>query len=228
MPEIDLETNPGRRAIGLLGLASFLGIAAAALVAPPLWDAPPTEAPAAQVAAYVQGDRGRILASLLLYSLAIGLFLCFAAALALRLRSLERGSPWRSALLALSAATLVALILTAFAPAAVNAYRAQPPALSQALNDTTFALLAMSGVPTAIMLGAYASLVLPSGALPRWTGWLALLGVAAHLAIATSILSREGFLSLEGAVIVWAPATFFAWILATSLVLLARPARSGT
>jgi len=39
--------------------------------------------------------------------------------------------------------------------------------------------------------------------------------------LARSLLtSHGGFLSLEGSVIVWVPATFFAWILATSVVML--------
>lgn len=33
-------------------------------------------------------------------------------------------------------------------------------------------------------------------------------------------MSHGDFLSLEGSVIVWVPATFFAWILAASAVLL--------
>jgi hypothetical protein len=33
-------------------------------------------------------------------------------------------------------------------------------------------------------------------------------------------MSHGDFLSLEGSMIVWVPATFFAWILATSVVLL--------
>jgi hypothetical protein len=88
----------------------------------------------------------------------------------------------------------------------------------------TFGLLALSGIPTAVCLGAYAAIVLRSRCLPAWTAWLALLSVDAHLLIAASFVSHGSFLSLESSVIVWVPATFFAWILATSAVLLrARP-----
>jgi hypothetical protein len=84
----------------------------------------------------------------------------------------------------------------------------------------TFGLLALSGIPTAVCLGAYAALVLRNRCLPAWTGWLAILAVDAHILIAASFMSHGSFLSLEGAVIVAVPATFFAWILATSAVLL--------
>jgi hypothetical protein len=73
-----------------------------------------------------------------------------------------------------------------------------------------------------VCLGAYAALVLRYRCLPAWTGWLAFLAVDAHILIAASFMSHGGFLSLEGSVIVWVPATFFAWILAASVVLLSR------
>jgi hypothetical protein len=104
--------------------------------------------------------------------------------------------------------------------ASVGAYRPQEPPLAQALYDLTFGLLALSGIPTAVCLGAYAGLVSKGGRLPRWTAWLAVVGALAHLLIAASFVSRTGFLSLEGEVIIVVPATFFAWIVATSAVLL--------
>ena len=41
-----------------------------------------------------------------------------------------------------------------------------------------------------------------------------MLAVDAHILIAASFVSHGSFLSLESPVIVWVPATFFAWILA--------------
>jgi hypothetical protein len=125
-----------------------------------------------------------------------------------------------SALFAFGAVALVTLILAGFATGAVGSYRPQPPALALALNDLTFALLALSGIPTAVCLGAYATLVLRSRLLPAWTAWIAVVGSAAHVVIAGSFFERSGFFSLEGDVIIWVPGTFFGWILATSLVLL--------
>jgi hypothetical protein len=112
------------------------------------------------------------------------------------------------------------LIFAAFVTAGVMSYRPQQPAFAASLTDTTFGLLALSGIPTAVCLGAYAALVLRYRCLPAWTGWLAVLAVDAHILIAASFVSHGSFLSLESSVIVWVPATFFAWILATSVALL--------
>jgi hypothetical protein len=191
-----------------------------ALVAPPLWNAPDTTAPATEIAAYAQDERGRIIASLFIYSLAMGLFLCFTAGLFSWLRETEPAPRLLSTAFAFGAVALVALILAGFTPAAVGAYRPQQPAMAQALNDLTFGLLALSGIPTAVCLGAYAALVLRNRSLPAWTGWLAVVGATAHVLIVASFFERTGFLSLEGDVIIWVPGTLFAWILATSVVLL--------
>jgi hypothetical protein len=213
------------RVIGLAGVASFVLIVVAALVAPPLWNAPDTTASAAEIAAYTQQDRGRTIASLFIYSLGMGLFLCFTAGLSAWLRQSEPGSQPLTTTFAFGAVALVALVLAGFVTAGVGTYRPQQPAVAQALYDLTFGLLAVSGIPTAVCLGAYAALVLPGRRLPDWTGWLALVGVLAHVLIAASFIDRSGFLSLEGDVVIWVPGTFFAWIFATSVALLwIRPA----
>jgi hypothetical protein len=241
-PEASLRSTPGlvahaaseapmssraTRVIALIGLASFALIIIAALVSPPLWSAPGTNAPAARVAEYAQANHARTLAGLFMYSVAMGLFLCFAGGVWSWLRRSEPAPQPLSALFAFGAVALTVLILAGFAPAAVLSYRPQQPAFAASLADVTFALLALSGIPTAVCLNAYAALVLKSKRLPAWTAWLAMLAADAHVLIVASFLSREGFLSLEGEVIVAVPATFFAWILATSFVLLRRPAPSG-
>jgi hypothetical protein len=203
-----------------VGLASFVLIIVAALVAPPLWNAPGTTATAAQVAAYAYEDRGRTIASLFIYSVALGLFLCFAAGLWSWLRQNEPAPQPLSAAFAFGAVALVVLILAAFVAGGVLTYRLQDAAIAQSLRDLTFGLLAVSGIPTAVCLGAYAALVLKRGCLPAWTAWLAILGVVTHVFIAASFVSHGSFLSLEGSVIYLVPGTFFAWILATSVVLL--------
>jgi hypothetical protein len=215
-------TTRTTRVIGLAGLASFVLIIVAALVAPPLWDAPATTASGSEIADYAHDHRGRIIASLFLYSLAMGLFLCFAAGLWVWLRDAEPPPRPLSAVFAFGAVALVALILAGFVTGGVLSYRPQEPAIAQSLRDMTFAFLALSGIPTAVCLGAYGELVLRRRCLPAWTAWLAGLGAVAHVFIAASFVSHGDFLSLEGSVIVWVPATFFAWILATSVVLL-RP-----
>jgi hypothetical protein len=208
------------RLTGYAGLASFALIIIAALVARPLWNAPGTSASGADVAAYVYGARGRTIASLLMYSLAMGLFLCFAAGLWAFLRQKEPAPQPLSATFALAAVALVTLILAAFVTGGVLSYRPQQAAIAQSLRDITFGLLALSGIPTAVCLGAYGVIVGRCRCLPRWTAWLAGLGAATHLLIAASFVSHGALLSLEGSVIFLVPGTLFAWILATSVVML--------
>ena len=208
------------RVTGYCGIVSFVLIVAAAAIARPLWDSPSSTASAASVAAYTHAARGRTLASLFIYGLALGLFLCFAAGLWAWFREVEPEPQLLSAVFAFGAVALAVLILAAFAIGGVLTYREQAPAIAQSLRDLTFGLLALSGIPTAVCLGAYAELVLRRRCLPAWTAWLAALGVAAHVFIAASFLSHGQLLSVEGSVIWLVPGTFFAWILATSLALL--------
>ena len=212
------------RLIALAGLASFDLIVVAIFVAPPLWNAPGTMATGSRVAAYAQHYSGRIIASLLLYSLAMGLFLCFTAGLSAWLRERERPPHALSAIVAFGAVALAVLVMAAFVPAYMLSYRAQPATIAGPLADLTFGLLALSGVPTAACLAAYAALVMRSRCLPVWTALLAEGSALAHVLIAASFVSHGAFLSLESPVIVWVPATFFAWIAAASLALLrAKP-----
>jgi hypothetical protein len=221
------RSSPGREArerrlIGLTGLTSFILIVTGALVSPPLWETPGTNASGAAVAASAYADRGRVLAGIFIYSLAMGLFLWFAAGLWGWLRQAEPSPRPLSAAFAFGAVALAVLIMTAFVPGGLLAYRAQPAVVAGPLADLTFGLLAVSGIPTAVCLGAYAELVLRYRLLPVWTAWLAALGAATHVLIAASFLSHGAVLSLEGSVIVLIPPTYFAWILATSLVLLPK------
>lgn len=209
------------RLVGIVGLTSFAFIIAAAFVSPPLWSAPGESSSAAEVAAYFQANHGRTIASLYIYSLGMGLFLCFAAGLWSWLRQAEPAPHPISAAFAFGAVALGVLVLASFVTAGVASYRPQQPALAVSLSDMTFGLLALSGIPTAICLGAYAALVLRYRLLPVWTGWLAVLAAAAHIVIAASFMSHGSLLSLEGAVNVLVPATFFTWILATSAALVA-------
>src|SRR5439155_1621267 len=133
----------------------FALIVVAIFVAPPLWNAPGTMATGSRVAAYAQHYRGRIIASLLLYGLAMGLFLCFTAGLSAWLRERERPPHALSAIVAFGAVALAVLVMAAFVPAYMLSYRAQPATIAGPLADLTFGLLALSGVPTAACLAAY-------------------------------------------------------------------------
>jgi len=218
-PAVENKSSAARLT-ALAGFASFDLIIAAAFVAPPLWNAPGTMASGSQVAAYAQQHAGRIIASLVIYSVAMGVFLCFTAGLWSWLREREHPPQALSSIFAFGALALAVLVLSAFVPAYLLSYRAQPATIAGPLGDLTFGLLALSGIPTAVCMGAYAVLVARLRCLPRWTAWLAAAGAVAHILIAASFVSHGAFLSLESLVIVWVPATFFAWIAAASAALL--------
>jgi len=208
------------RLVGLAGLAAFGLIVVATFVSPPLWNAPGTKAPAARVSAYAHQHSGRIVAGLVIFSLAVGLLLCFVAGLWAWLREHERPPHALSSMFAFGAVAFAMLALAGFVPIYVLSYRAQPATVAGPLGDLGFGLLAVSGIPTAVCLAAYAALVIWQRCLPLWTAWLAIGAALAHDLIAASFVSHGSFLSVEGSVIVWVPATLFAWILATSAVLL--------
>ena len=206
------------RGAGIAGIASFVLIVVAAVIAP-LWGIEPTEATNAAVAVDIADKRDATLASLFVYSLAMGLFFPFAAGVWTRLRVAEPAPHPLAATFALAAAVMVALIFAGFVPIAVAAYRA-PSGVALELRDVSFGLLAVSGVPTAVALGSYAWLVMRTRCLDPWSAGMAAAGAVAHVVIAASLLFRTGFFSLEGAVIVAIPATLFAWLLLASIGLL--------
>jgi hypothetical protein len=212
------------RLIGLTGLAAFVLIVVATFVSPPLWSAPGTNASASRASAYAQHHSGRIVAGLVIFSFAVGLLLCFVAGLWAWLREQEGPPHMLSSLFAFGAVAFAVMVLAGFVPIYVLSYRAQPTAFVAPLSDLGFGLLALSGIPTAVCLAAFASLVILRRCLPLWTAWLAIGAALAHDLIAASFVSHGSFLSVEGSVIVWVPATLFVWILAISAVLLrARP-----
>lgn len=206
------------RMIGWAGLTAFDLIVVATFVAPPLWDAPGTRSSVDTVAEYGQNHATRITVSLFIFSVAMALFLCFAAGVWSWLRDREGPPQILSTIFGLAAVALTVLILSSFVPAYLLGYRKEPAGIAGLLGDLTFGLLALSGIPTALLLAAYAALVIRLGGLPRWTAYIAVPGALAHLLIAASFLSHGAFLSLESRVIVWVPATFFVWILAVGAV----------
>lgn len=214
--------TPPSRLVGLAGLSSFGLIATAAFVSPPLWDAPGTNSTGSAVLAYIRGNSTRVTLSLFIYSLSMGLFLCFIAGLWTWFREGDDSSHALSSIFALAGIALTVLILAGFVPTYVLGYRAEPASIAGLLTDLTFGLLALSGIPTAVCLGAFAALVIRHGLLPKWTAYLAGISAVAHVLIAASFLSHGAFLSLESEVIVWVPGTFFLWILATSVILCLR------
>lgn len=91
--------------------------------------------------------------------------------------------------------------------------------------DLCFGLLAMSGLPTAVAMAAFAALAVQHRLFRPVNLALAVATAIAHSALLASILVRTGPLALEGPPIIVAPAFLFAWIMATGASLLRRDLR---
>jgi len=161
---------------------------------------PGTEASGDEVLDYVADNRSGFIATLLMYAAGMSLFL---------------------AAFAFGAVSLVTVVYAGFAACLVLAYRAPDLSADTAslLYDLCFALLNLSGAPTAVALAAFYVLNERGRHLPSAVGWLAGIAAAAHVLIVASFIPESGFLSLQGGVIWAVPATMFAWFLAASAAL---------
>jgi hypothetical protein len=207
------------RLAGTAGIASFVLLVIGNFISP-LWDIPATTAPAAEFSRYARETRGELIAGVFTFGLAMMAFLFFAAGLALFLHRLDA---LLGAVFAMASATLTAVVFVGFVPILVLAYRTPEPAEAHTLVDLSFGVLGFSGFPTALATGAYAALILRSRALPVWTAWLALLAAIAHIAIGATFAFSSGFLSVEGAGIIFIPLALFLWMLGTGIALVRAP-----
>jgi hypothetical protein len=207
--------------IKLAGLAGLLSIALGIVALPvdQMWTFPGTGATAGEVAAFAQANRTALLIGMVLNTIAVGLWLVFGAGVWLRLRQVAGGESILPTCFLVGLVSFVTLLLAGFTAFFVLVYRAPETPDPRLLYDLSFALLAMSGIPTALALGSYAALVLQSDSLPRWTASVATVAALAHLLLLASLVIRSGFFSLEGGVTIAIPATLFAWIAAMSSVM---------
>ena len=208
----------GTRAAGVAGVVgTTLGIVGGLVL--DITSSPGTSSTAAEITASIDEDRTRLLIGMLLSTAAISLWLVFGAGVWLRLRA--GGEDLWSACFAFGLVGFVTLLFAGFTCFFVLLYRTPDNvAHAQLLYDLSFGLLAMSGAPTAIALGAFAEAVYRAGGWPWWTAALAALGAAAHVGLFVSFVVEDGFFSLEGQVITAFPATLFIWILGTGVAML--------
>jgi hypothetical protein len=213
--------SDGIKLAGLAGLLS-IGLGIVALPVDQMWTFPATDATAGEVAAFARENRPELFLAMVLNTIAVGLWLVFGAGVWLRLRKLAGGESILPACFMAGLVGFVTLLLAGFTVFFLLVYLAPQAPEPRLLYDLSFALLAMSGVPTALALGSYAALAFQSDSLPRWTAWLATVAALAHLLLLASLAIRSGFFSLDGGVTIAIPATLFAWIAGMSWVMLAE------
>ncbi len=211
---------------GLAGVVSIvLGIAGS--IIDEMRTFPGTGASASQIAGYVDAHRSALLVAMILSTVAVGLWLAFGVGVWVWLRETTGSVSVLSVCFLVGLVSFVTLLLAGFTVAFVLFHCAPNAPDPRLLYDLAFGLLAMSGVPTALALGSYATQVFRDSRLPDWTAWLAVVAALAHLVLLASLVVTSGFFSLEGGVIIAIPAVLFAWILATSIVLLRATIKGG-
>ncbi len=213
--------SDGNKVAGRAGLLSIV-LGLVAVPVDQMWTFPATGATGSEIALYAQTHRSALLVAMFLTSIAVGLWLVFGVGVWLRLREATGAESILSACFLAGLVCFVTLLLAGFTVFILLVYRAPEASDPRLLYDLSFAMLALSGLPTALALGSYAGLVFRSGCLPRWTASVAIVAALAHLLLLASLVIRNGFFSLEGGVTIAIPATLFVWIAGTSLVMLAE------
>ncbi len=201
------------------GVAGVLGVVIllVGLFIFPIWDFPGTAATGSQIESFASRHGAALQVTMLLYSLGVTLWLVFGAALWADMRSRVARESIAPACFAAGLVGFVTLLLAGFVAFDIIVYRRPSASESKMLYDLTFGLLAMSGLPTAVSLGAFAASNLRHRFRPRYTTELAGLAMVGHVLLLLSFIVRTGFFSLEGVVITAVPAVLFAWILATGM-----------
>ncbi|MDP9116698.1 MAG: hypothetical protein M3O28_05470 [Actinomycetota bacterium] len=209
----------------LCGLAGVFGVVVpvAGQVILPIWTFPGTRATGAQIGAYIRAHHAALEVVMVLNSVGVTLWLVFGCGVWLRLRRAAGPDSVLPMCLAVGFGGFITLLLSGFTAFDVLIYRAPDFANAKLLYDLAFGLLAMSGLPTALALGAYSLGVHTYPCLPRRTARLACAAATAHVALLASFVVTSGFFSLQGAVIAVIPALLFAWIFDTAVAMLRHP-----
>jgi hypothetical protein len=200
---------------GVLGIL----IPTIALVVYPIWSFPGTRTSGSDIATWAAAHHGRLIVTMLLYTIGVTLWLAFGAAVWSFLRDHLPGGSTLETGFGAGLIGYVTLLLSGFTAFDLLLYRPPAAAIATLLYDLTFGLLAMSGMPTALSLASFAVAVYRYRILPPFTAHLAGAAAAAHLLLLVVFIAHDGPLSLEGFSITGIPALLWAWILVTALAM---------
>lgn len=209
---------PAARVARWAGAIGF-ALPALTLIAYPIWSFPATQTAGTEVARWAADNHDRLIVTMLLNTMGVTLWLVFGAAVHAFLRDRLPAASMLPMCFGASFLGCVILLLSGFTAFDLLLYRDHGAEMSILLYDFTFGLLAMSGLPTVVALGAFAVAVYTYRVLPRYTAHLATAGAVVHPLLLATFIVHEGPLSLEGISITAMPAFLFAWILGTALAM---------
>jgi len=206
-----------------LGGIAGIGYVLLAVVAGALTGKPPApDVGSAAIRDFFIDKHVQLMAQGWLYGLGAALMLWFAVAVRRVLRMTPAGRYLGDVYLA-GTTVIAALLLATMAVQVVVAKMAQdlsPTAVRVVGADFGLVLLGMGGFIVATTAIAYAACVIPTAALPRWTGWLAIVAAVVNLAGTLGVFVADGPFSIEGPVTAWLPGlTLTLWYLGVALAL---------
>ncbi len=214
-----------KRFTALAGIASVILYALGdALIA----DLPSINASGRTFASYAAGHQTQLLMFVYVWGATVAFNLVFLTGLWSYLRHDTRASEVFSTL-ALGAGYIVwAIVLGGLIFVLELGYRSATLEHTTATLLSDMALLAatLSAFPTVVSVSAFSVLILRTGALARWIGWLGFVVVAAHL-VAAGAFAQDGFFSPSIVSVFVAPPLFFIWVFIASPALLFARSRKA-
>jgi len=214
-----------KRFTALAGIASVILYALGdALIA----DLPSINASGRTFASYAAGHQTQLLLFVYVWGATVAFNLVFLTGLWSYLRHDARASEVFSTL-ALGAGYIIwAIVLGGLIFVLELGYRSASlePTIAKLLSDMALLAATLSAFPTVVSVGAFSVLILRTGALPRWIGWLGFVVVAAHL-VAAGAFAQVGFFSPSIVSVFVAPPLFFIWVFIASLALLFARSRKA-
>jgi hypothetical protein len=210
---------PYGAAAGAVAVALFL-VGSLAIGTPPDFDAP-----AAEVAAYLDEDRTRIQVGSAIHAAWAPLLVWFLATVASLTRRGEPRTRRAGAVAYGCGLVFLGLFLTDVTALVVAALRpenmASAPELAASLHDISWLAMGMAAFLGAGMLTTFAVLALRDKAIwPQWLGWLAAIAAVAYGLRVGILFTTDGLFAADGLLGLWVPVVALgSWLFTASLVL---------
>jgi hypothetical protein len=196
------------------GILAAVAFALTGLISPP---PPLAGAPAADIATYYAHHHTGLEIESLADGMGAMLLVLFASSFHARIRTMASITGFAAA------AIVAACVLVQVAAFHALAFRPNPdPARAALLNDLQSFTFQVATFPTLLFLGAAAVAIFGSSSLPRWVGVAAAAAAALQAVAWISFFAPSGILAAGGVLDIISFAGLLAWLVACSVVMLAR------